>query len=384
MAKWDFSLDEFMGRRFAVQAALVEKGLDWIVLFHPVSIHWLIGWEGKSYQAFQCLLVPKDGQPTVLVMRQSEEAEARAETLADEIQPWGGCEPEDPLQVFARVAKHHGLLSGKVAIEVPGYFLHPHHYVKVRDILGDAFAGEETNLVHDLKLVKSDQELLYIRKAAAMADEAMHRFKNALQPGANELALAGTIQHSLMTSGSGQAASTLNLVSGDRAGFSHGAPTERVLLAGDFGNVEYGATCKRYTSTIGRQFSLGNPSARNAEIFEVTRNACEAAINEMHPDVPAIHPHEVAKKIIAQAGFDRYRVHTSGYGLAPGFPPSWGEPLSMFGGCSYTLKAGMVITVEPPIFIGEERTGARIIENVLITETGPEVLSSFDRNLILV
>ncbi|WP_164163080.1 M24 family metallopeptidase, partial [Stenotrophomonas maltophilia] len=73
--------------------------------------------------------------------------------------------------------------------------------------------------------------------------------------------------------------------------------------------------------------------------------------------VPALVPHEAAKRVIGREGLDRYRIHTSGYGLAPGFPPSWGEPVNMFGGATYTLRAGMVVSVEPPIFIGEEGLG---------------------------
>ena len=81
---------------------------------------------------------------------------------------------------------------------------------------------------------------------------------------------------------------------------------------------------------------------------------------------------------------ERYRVHTSGYGLAPGFPPTWGEPLHLLADSTYTLRAGMVITVEPPVFIGEERLGARLIDNVLVTHDGAELLSRFSRDLIVV
>ncbi len=100
--------------------------------------------------------------------------------------------------------------------------------------------------------------------------------------------------------------------------------------------------------------------------------------------VPAVKPHEAAKRVISEAGFDRFRVHTSGYGLAPGFPPTWGEPLHMIGGSTYVLEAGMVVTVEPPVFIGEERLGARLIENVLVTEDGAERLSRVSPDLIVV
>jgi Xaa-Pro dipeptidase len=98
--------------------------------------------------------------------------------------------------------------------------------------------------------------------------------------------------------------------------------------------------------------------------------------------VPAVVPHEAAKRVIADAGLDHGRVHLSGYGLAPGFPPTWAEPLYLFGGCTKVLQAGMVITIEPPVFLGEERLGARLIDNVLVTETGYEFLTRFPRDLI--
>ena len=101
------------------------------------------------------------------------------------------------------------------------------------------------------------------------------------------------------------------------------------------------------------------------------REACDACIAAIKPGVAATVPHEAAKGVIARAGLDRYRVHTTGYGLAPGFPPSWGEPIHMFGGSPYVIEAGMVLSVEPPVFIPAETIGVRIIDNVLVTKEAP-------------
>ena len=100
--------------------------------------------------------------------------------------------------------------------------------------------------------------------------------------------------------------------------------------------------------------------------------------------MPAIVPHEAARRVIVDAGLEHARVHTTGYGLAPGFPPTWGEPLHMMGDSRYSLEEGMVISVEPPVFIGDERLGARIIDNVLVTKDGAELLTRFSRDLIVV
>ncbi|TXT34232.1 MAG: Xaa-Pro aminopeptidase [Planctomycetota bacterium] len=361
-----------------------QAGLDWLVLFHPVSIHWLTGSEAKSYQEFQCLLVSAQPGPLSVLTRAGERDEFRDDAIVDQIVGWGGGEIEDPIAAFERLARSHGLLNARVGIEVPAYYLHPHHYVRLKQLLGESLVAEATDLVHNLKLVKSAAELSYIRQASRIADTAMQVFIDSLQAGRSELEIAGEVYHSLLTSGSGLAASPINLVSGERSCFSHGAPTDRRLRVGDFGSVEYGATFKRYTSTIGRQFCLGSPTSRMRELYDLVRRASDACIAEIRAGVAAVVPHEAAKRVIADAGLDHCRVHTTGYGLAPGFPPTWGEPLHMLGGSTYTLQAGMVVTVEPPVFVGEEHLGARIIDNVLVTETGCELLSQASRDLIVV
>ena len=102
----------------------------------------------------------------------------------------------------------------------------------------------------------------------------------------------------------------------------------------------------------------------------MVRRASDATIAAMRDGVPATVPHEAAKAVFVEAGLDHYRQHTSGYGMAAGFPPSWGEPVNMFGGNTYTLRTGMVVSVEPNLFIHEERIGVRLIDNVLITAEG--------------
>ncbi len=383
MSKHDFTADEFASRRSCAREAIGAAGLDWMLLFHPVSIRWLTGTDAKSYQEFQCLLISAKPGPISVLTRDGERNEFLDDALVDQLQTWGGGEPEDPIAAFERLAESLGVTGTRIGMEVPGYYLHPHHYVRIKQLFGESLVAEATNLIHDLTLVKSATELSYIREANRISDLAMTRFAGSLTAGRSELELAGEIHHALLTSGSGLAASPINLVSGERSSFSHGAPTDRRLQRGDFGNVEYGTTFKRYTATIGRQFVLGQPTPRMRELYDLVRRASDACIAEIRAGVPAVVPHEAAKRVIAEAGLDSARVHLSGYGLAPGSPPTWAEPIYLFGGSTYTLQAGMVVTVEPPVFIGAERLGARIIDNVLVTHDGAELLSRFSRDLIV-
>jgi Xaa-Pro dipeptidase len=384
LSRHDFPEAEFRERRARVRRAIAEAGLDWLLLINPVSIHWLTGSDAKSFQAFQCLPVAAASDRLAVFVREAERNELEADALVDEVRGWGGAEPEDPLAAFARFADELGLRRGRVGIEVPAYFLHPHHYVALRALLGDALAAEPTHLVDDLKLVKSPAELACIREAARIADVAMEAFLGAVGEGRGELELAGIVYATLLASGSGLPASAINLVTGERCAFSHGPPTARRLRRGDAGNVEFGATSRRYTATLGRQFSLGEPGARHRALHDVVRRASDACIAAIRAGVKAVVPHEAAKRVIAEAGLDRFRVHTTGYGLAPGFPPSWAEPLHLFGGSRYTLEAGMVVTVEPNVFIGAEGIGVRIADNVLVTPTGAEILSRTPRELAVI
>src|SRR5262249_9038321 len=141
MSKHDFTAAEFADRLDRTRRAIVAAKLDWLIVIHPVSMHWLIGAETKSYQAFQCLPVSAEPKPLVMFTRESERFEFEADTLADSVRGWGGSEPEDPLEAFQRLVEELGIKRGRVGLEVPAYYLHPHHYVRLKAMLGDALVA---------------------------------------------------------------------------------------------------------------------------------------------------------------------------------------------------------------------------------------------------
>ncbi len=384
MSKHDFTPAEFSGRLQRLRQAIGDAGLDWLLVMHPVSIRWLIGQDTKSYTVFQCLPVSARPGRLILFTRGTEQIEFAADTLADELRVYNGAEPEDPMEAFARFADELGLRGARLGMEVPGGYLQPQHYVRLKSMLGGALVQEPCGLLMALRAVKSPAEIAYIREASAVAGIGMRALLGCVREGVSELELAAAAYHALLSNGSGLPASTMNLMTGERSAYALGGPTERRMKPGDTGLVEMGAARRRYTSTLGRQWNLGAPSARLVALHETMVRASDACLAEMRAGVPAVMPHEAAKRVIADAGLDRFRAHTTGYGMAPGFPPSWGEAPNMFGGSADVLKAGMVVSVEPAVFLAEEGLGARVIDNVLVTDTGVEMLSRMPRDLIVV
>ena len=384
MPSLDFTEQEFKHRQTRVRAAMENAGIDLLLAFHPVSIAWLTGCRSKSYQEFQVLFFTAEDAPLTLQTRLAEVPEISDMTLAEDVRGWGGREQEDPVEVFAGIMREKGFMNRRIGMEVPSFYMHPYVHRQLEDLLGDALTLDASLLIHDLKLVKSEAEVGYIREAVGIVDATLETVEKSIKAGATECEVAGAAYGTMLSLGSDIPASPMNFVSGERTCYGHGQPTTKKIQPGEFMHVEFGAAVKRYCSTIARHFNLGEPSDRAVELHNLILASCDACIAQIRPGVSGRVPHDAAKQMIADAGLDQYRLHTTGYGIAPGYPPSWGENIHLFADSTYTLEAGMVLSVEPPIFIHEERIGVRIIDNVLVTESGAEILSSYTRDLVVV
>ena len=384
MSRAFFSAAEFADRQEKVRSAMDDAGIDLLLVFAPTHVNYLIGTPTKGFQEFQVLFFPREPAPLTVLTRLCEVPQFKAESLAEDIRGWGGREPEDPIAAFRQVMEEKGWLTRRIGLEVPAYYLHPHDHRKLVDMLGDSLVMDATNLIGNVKLIKSPAEIEYVRKAADILDKGMDTCRSSIEEGRTEREVSADIHHTMLVSGSDIPSSPMNFLTGPRTAFAHGEPTDRVLRAGDFMHLQVGAHYRRYTCIIGRQLCLGEPTPRMRDIYQIARDAGDACIAEIRAGVPAVVPHGAAAKVIADAGMDRYRLHLTGYAVGAAFAPSWVEPLVIDSGCSYTLEAGMVVAVEPPLFGLEDEIGVRIVDVVLVTDTGCEPLSKTTRDLIVV
>lgn len=384
MSKEFFQLDEFESRQKRVREAMAGRGIDLLLVISPIDINYLIGAAAKAYQVFQCLCFAAQGGPLVLLLRLSDVPEVSELSLATEVRGWGGRRAEDPIEVFRKVLQDHGWLRGRIGLQMPAYYLSVGNYLKIRGVLAGVDVVDATDLVENVKLVKSAAEIAYVRRAAEIADIGIDAIADALRVGATEREVAAEAHRAMMAAGGDSPPSPMNFVSGERTCYAHGLPSDRVLRAGDFMHIEFGGQYRRYCSTIARHFSMSGPAPLARRIHEVTEQASREAVAAIKAGVPAHLPHRIAHDVIAQAGFGEYNVHTTGYGIAPGFPPSWGESINMLDDDGRTLEAGMVVSIEPPIFIWPQHIGARLIDCVVVHDDHAEVLSRHPRDLVVI
>ncbi len=377
-----FEPAEFETRQQRVRTAMEKQQIDLLLVISPININYLIGSTAKSYQSFQCLFFPLERGPLTIMLRMSDVAEVSDLSLATDVRGWGGLRYEDPMDLFARVVAEKNLGRMRIGLETPTYYLSVAHYLKIRSILESSSVIDATKLIEDLRLVKSPAELEFIRKAAAIADVGAETISNTIKEGLSEYQVAAEAHKAMMAMGGDSPPSTMNFVSGERTCYAHGAPSDRVLRNGDFIHAEFGGAYRRYCSVIARHYCVGKPTSRMIELHNWCREACDAAFRMIKAGVPAEKPHLAAKQVLKKAGLDSFNLHFTGCGIAPGFPPSWTESLTIFDHSMRTLETGMVISVEPPIFIHKERLGARLIDCVIVKNDGAELLSKFSRDII--
>ena len=136
-----------------------------------------------------------------------------------------------------------------------------------------------------------------------------------------------------------------------------------------------------FNDTIESNIIYGNLNASSEDIIKVTKEAGDACIADMGPGKQVKKAHDAAKSIIKAAGMEKYRLHMTGYAVGIAFPPTWVEPLIVDGSSERIFEPGMVIAVEPPVFSYDDKIGVRLIDNVIITNDGVEVLSKTSREL---
>ncbi len=309
--------------------------------------------------------------------------------------PWGDLKCADPYSVLVSLVSDELLKAAGRAEQVgmnPGSARNSLPIQAGEQIpLPEDFAGQFSALAGkvdadcrkafaDLYLRKTAEELECIRRANQVANVGLQAFFENLQVGIAEAEVAAAVESAIYRQighdGIFHSRAWAMVQSGpnsaDAGRFNRS--TGRRLENGDLVLIELATCVNGYWSDLTRTAAVGPPKTKVAEILTLAGDAQQAAIDGIHPGASAGDIDALARDRIAAHGLSAFFTHHTGHHVGfryhdPGFIIAPGE--------SATLEPGMVITIEPGVYVPERGAGARVEDNVLVTQAGHEVLSRF-------
>lgn len=235
-------------------------------------------------------------------------------------------------------------------------------------------------LLQELTMVKTDEEIGYIRKAAAMAGKVYKEILALAKPGMRESEIAAEISYRGKHHGSEGDAFDIIVASGPRGALPHGRASDRKMKKGELVTLDFGFVYKGFNSDMTRTFALGTPSDEARAIHDIVLRAQVKGVRAARAGMSGKELDDVCRDEITTAGYGPEFGHSTGHGL--GIEVHEGPGIS-FRGAEQILRENMVVTIEPGIYL-PGRCGVRIEDDVVITATGCTVLTKAPKELIIV
>ena len=276
---------------------------------------------------------------------------------------------------FGEALRALGLVGGSLGID--GMTMRVSEWLALHRAAGSLTPQPVERALTAIRAIKTAPEVEAMRQAVRISEAALAATMGIVRPGMTERQIA-TLLNDEMSKGGAQGIAFSALVqTGPNSALPHGHVTDRALGADDFLLIDYGAMFDGYPADITRTFCLGTPSAEMIRIHEMVLRANEAARAAAGPGVAMGAVDAAAREVIAAAGYGDYFIHRTGHGLGL----DTHEPIPQIApGVADLLEVGMAFTIEPGIYI-PGLGGVRIEDNVVVTETGVEVLTSYPRGL---
>lgn len=345
--------------------------LDAIALVPGANLHYLTGIDFHLMERPLVVFFLPDREP-VAVLPALEEPRLAACDIPMTLFAWADAEGYGP--AFAAAAGALRLAGRRIGVEELRMRVLEARILE-RYLPGATLVPASTPLA-TLRLRKDADAIRALREAIRISQAALYTVMERIRPGMTEREVAALITLAQLEQGGGKHPFEPIVLSGPNSALPHGEPGDRQIAEGEPLLLDFGTTVRGYASDITRTFSVGTPSSRLTEVYDVVRAANEAGRAAAGPGVPAQEVDRAARRVIEEAGFGPYFTHRTGHGL--GMEAHEGP--AIVEGNELMLEPGMVFTVEPGIYLPGE-LGVRIEDDVLITPNGAESLTSFPREL---
>jgi Xaa-Pro dipeptidase len=232
------------------------------------------------------------------------------------------------------------------------------------------------SLTAELRMCKDEHELEQMRRAIAITESALHVTMRQVKTGMTEKEVAARLMIELLQAGGEKMSFSPIVVAGSNSASPHATPSDYPIQTGDPIVVDCGVTVGGYAADITRTFAIAGLGLDMAHVYKVVQAANEAGRTAARPGVPAEEVDQAARAVIEEAGYGEHFIHRTGHGLGLEVH----EPPYIVAGNEWILQPGMTFTVEPGIYL-PGHGGVRIEDDVVVTPTGAESLTTFPREL---
>jgi len=359
-----------------LRQSIVRFGLDGVVVNPGASLRWLTGLNFHLMERPVVLYLGKEDKPQIIL---PELELAKLDGLRNELDVRTfGDDPSTWQHLFAEALGFGEGQNLRVGVEPTGLrFL---ELDLLRKALPDANFTDGRAIFADLRMVKDENELGKMRKAAKIAEAALLDTLKTIRVGQTEKQIAAELLMQLYRHGSDQELPFAPIVSsGPNSANPHASPSERRLEAGDVLLFDWGAGFESYYSDITRCFFVNFVDERMVAIAETVQRANHYAISGGKAGMQAGDIDTIARQEIEESGFGDYFTHRTGHGLGM----EAHEAPYIFGGNLLKLKKGMVFTVEPGVYV-PGLGGVRIEDDVFVDTHGLTCLTSLPREVMTI
>jgi len=353
-------------------------------------MNYLTGFDGWSFYVHQCLIVMVDQDEPIWVGRGQDANAARLtawikeENIRAYTDDYVQSLIKHPMDFVADIIKEKGYQNKVIATEMDTYYYTAKCQERLAIGLPSAKFKDGTNLVNWVRIVKSDTEVEYIRRAAGIAEKAMETAYNSVDKGVRQCDAAANVYHAQISGTEkygGDYSSIIPLMpSGIRTSTPHLSWTDEPYNDGDTVILELSGCYRRYHCPLARTMIIGDAPQKVTDLASVVVEGLTNALDSIKPGMTCEEVERVWAKSIAKSGF--IKDSRIGYAMGLNYPPDWGEHTASFRpGDKTILQPNMVFHMIPGIWLDD--CGVDISESFRVTESGIETFTNYPRKLLI-
>ena len=377
-----FTTAEFAARLSRTRAAMDEAGLDGMLLFAPESHYWLTGYDTFGFCFFQCMVLPRHGEP-VLLTRSADLRQAQHTSILSDIRIWKDGEGVNPADDLKALLKDMGLYKRKrlgVEFDTPG--LTAHSWRRIESVLKRPELVDASTLIPGLRLIKSAAELTYVRKAAVLSDQALDAAIEMTGPGAHEGAILAAMQGEILARGGDYAGNEFIIGSGEGALLCRYFSGRRRIDSRDQLTLEWSGAWRRYPAPMMNTLVIGKPRREHERMREAVQAALLACEGAMRPGNTMGDVFNEHVQILDEYGYRQERLNACGYSVGSRFNPCWMDSHMFYEGAETRIEENMTFFLHMILMDSETGAAQCLGRTSLVTADGCESLSRSTLDLI--